>query len=58
MKISCLVLPKKRKKKCYMIFPPHSQWNEILFGKALIFGLNLGSFAYELTTNKAQATAI
>ena len=41
-----------------MIFPPYSQWNKILFGEAFTFWLDLASFAYELTTNKAQATAI
>ena len=39
---------KKRKKKCYMIFPPYSQWNEILVGEAFIFWLGLGSLGYEL----------
>ena len=49
---------KKRKKKCYLIFSPYSQWNKILFGKAFILRLDLGLFEYELTTNKAQATTV
>ena len=57
-KFPVLGYQKKRKKKCYLIFSPYSQWNEILFGKAFIFWLDLGSFAYELTTNKAQATTV